>query len=250
MMISYENMHVSLGGKKILDGLSLSAEEGKLTGILGPNGCGKSTLVKTTFGICPYKEGMIRLDDVSVRGYSPRKLASLIGYVGQDVVCPFDFSVRDVVAMGLYARKDQTRPSKEVVEEALEELRITRFRDRSIQSLSGGERKLVFIARALVQNTDVLILDEPTNHLDIRHQLFLLEYLKSSKKTVLIVLHDLRLASHYCDKVCLMSGGHLAAEGRPEEALTGDKIREVFGISGSAGRRPDGQMDFCLFGQE
>ncbi len=248
MIVSYENMHVSLGGKKILKGVSLRAENKIMTGIIGPNGCGKSTLIKTTFGICPHTEGTIRIDSESVSSYSPKKLASMIGYVGQDAACAFDFSVFDVVSMGLYSREDKTRPAKEVVEEALEELHITQFRNRSILSLSGGERKMVFIARALVQNAQVLILDEPTNHLDIRHQLFLLDYLKKSGKTVLIVLHDLRLAAHYCDRVCLMSDGQLIAEGNPLEVLSREHILNVFGITGNAFTQPDGQLDFSLFG--
>ncbi len=247
MIISYENMHVTLGGKRILNGISLSAEEGKVTGIIGPNGCGKSTLIKTTFGICPYTEGDIQVDHESVRRYSPKKLASLIGYVGQDVACAFDFSVYDVVSMGLYARTDRSRPAKEVVEEALEELNIMKFRDRNILSLSGGERKMVFIARALVQNAGILILDEPTNHLDIRHQLFLLEHLRKMNKTTLIVLHDLRLAAHYCDRVFLMRQGQVVATGTPMEAMTRENIRQVFGIEGNAVVNEDGQMDFSLF---
>lgn len=248
MIISYENMHVSLGKKEILKGVSLSTEEGKVTGIVGPNGCGKSTLIKTTFGICPYTEGNILVDATSVKDYSPRKLASMIGYVGQDAVCAFDFSVFDVVSMGLYARNEKTRPAKEVVEEALEELGIMQLRDRSILSLSGGERKMAFIARAIVQSADVLILDEPTNHLDIKNQLFLLDYLKTSGKTVLIVLHDLRLAAHYCDQIYLLSRGQVVAQGKPIEALTSENVHKVFGIFGNAYQNPDGQMDFSLFG--
>ena len=144
MIVSYENIHVILGGKKILNGVSILAEEGRITGIIGPNGCGKSTLVKTTFGICPYTQGDIMLNQESIKRYSPKKLASRIGYVGQDVACAFDFSVFDVVSMGLYARADKSRAAKEVVEEALEELQIAQFRDRNILSLSGGERKMVF----------------------------------------------------------------------------------------------------------
>lgn len=247
MTISYENMHVKLNGKKILNGVSLLAEDGRVTGIIGPNGCGKSTLLKTTFGICPYTQGDIMVDQESIRRYSPKKRASRIGYVGQEMACTFDFSVFDVVSMGLYARADKSRPAKEVVDEALEELHIAQFRNRNILSLSGGERKLAFIARAMVQNPDILILDEPTNHLDIRHQLFLLEFLRKSRKTVLIVLHDLRLAAHYCDKIYLLWEGQVAAEGNPLEAMSRAHINRVFGISGNAFVSQEGQRDFSLF---
>lgn len=249
MIISFENMHVSIGKKKILDGVSLNAKEGKVTGIIGPNGCGKSTLIKTVFGICSYTEGQILIGEEPLGNYSPRRLASMVGYVGQDAACAFDFSVYDVVSMGLYARKDKKKSGREAVEAAMCELNISRFRDRSILSLSGGERKMVFIARTLVQNTDILILDEPTNHLDIRHQLFLLDYLKKCGKTVLIVLHDLRLAAHYCDYIYLMSKGKLAAGGEPLKALNYENIQQVFGVYGNAFVNNNQQTDFSLLFQ-
>lgn len=248
MIVSYENMHVSLGGKKILNGVNLETAEGKMTGVIGPNGCGKSTLIRTTFGICSYTEGTIRIDGTETKRFTPKKLASMIGYVGQNTVCAFDFTVFDVVAMGYYAREDKTVSMKEAVEQALEELQIQNLRDRSILSLSGGEQKMVFIARTLVQNADLLILDEPTNHLDIRHQLFLLDYLKQCGKTTLIVLHDLRLASHYCDEIFLMNAGTITASGTPMEVLNYENVAQVFGIDGSAWTNENGSRDFAMFG--
>ena len=168
------------------------------------------------------------------------------GYVGQENACVFDFTVSQVAAMGLYARKSgQTgvfrtgmrssqASSQLIVEEALNELQIAHLKDRSILSLSGGERKLVFIARALVQGADTLILDEPTNHLDIRHQLFLLDY-------------DLRLAAHYCDLVYLLSDGNLVCGGTPEEVFSEERVFQVFGIHGHAYRTEGGEKDFSLF---
>ena len=108
MTIEYENIAVKLGGKDILTGTPLRSHENKMVGIIGANGCGKSTLIKTTFGIVPFHNGEIRIDGKSIREYTPRELASMIGYVGQDNTCAFDFSVSDVVAMGLYARRGQS----------------------------------------------------------------------------------------------------------------------------------------------
>lgn len=247
MKLSYENIYVRLGGREIVKGISLTAREGKVTGIIGPNGCGKSTLIKTTFDICHPYSGKILVGGEDAARLGAKRLASMIGYVGQDAGSIFDFSVVDVVAMAMYARKDKSRPAKEVVRQALEELKLSHLAERSILSLSGGERKLVFIARAVALGADTMILDEPTNHLDIRHQLFLLDYLKQSGRTVLIVLHDLRLASHYCDWIYLLKEGRVEAEGTPLEALGAECVRQVFGICGNACRNQDGQMDFSLF---
>ena len=248
MKIEYQDIQVKLGGKDILTGTSLCSHENKIVGIVGANGCGKSTLIKTTFGIVPYHGGQILIDGHPIRNYSPRQLASMIGYVGQDTACPFDFSVRDVVSMGLYARRSGSRQKKkEIVNAALKELGIERFADRSIQRLSGGERKMVFIARAVAQGADMFILDEPTNHLDISHQLFVMDYLKQLGKTTLMVIHDLRLATHYCDYLYVMDGGVTLAEGPPLEVLSCDNIRHVFGVHGYAGRSSQGVLDFALF---
>lgn len=141
MKIQYQDIHVRLGGKEILKGVDLENREGCLTGIIGPNGCGKSTLIKTTFGITTPSQGEILVDGKPVSSYKPKQLASMIGYVGQDMASVFDFTVQEVVAMGLYARADHSRPDREVMELAMEELGILHLRDRSILSLSGGERK-------------------------------------------------------------------------------------------------------------
>ena len=119
--------------------------------------------------------------------------------------------------------------------------------ERGYLTLSGGEKQRVILARAIAQNTETMILDEPTNHLDIKHQLFLLDYLKNSGKTVLTVLHDLRLAAHYCDRIYLLLDGNIVAEGKPVDVLTTENIQRVFGINGKAIVMPDGQTDFQMF---
>ncbi len=246
MNVEYRDVRVRLGGKDILTGANVKTREGQIVGIVGANGCGKSTLIKTTFGLVHNHGGSVLLGEKNVRSYSPRELASLIGYVGQDVSCAFDFTVSDVVSMGLYARRDK-KHAREIVDAALEELGISAFADRSIQRLSGGERKMVFIARAVAQGADVFILDEPTNHLDIRHQLFVMDYLKHSGKTTLIVIHDLRLGAHYCDYLYMIADGVCYAQGTPLEVLTKENVRHVFGIGGYASVLPNEGLDFSLF---
>lgn len=244
--LEYRNICVSIGGKTILKNASLQAKKGEITGIIGPNGCGKSTLIKTTFGIFPYEQGAIFVDGTPVKDIGRKKLAAILGYVGQDQETVFDFSVSDIVSMGLQFRPDVKRNSRAIVEESLEELQIYHLKDRGIKTLSGGERKLVFLARALAQGTDTIILDEPTNHLDICHQLFIMDYLKKSKKTILIVLHDLRLAAHYCDYLYLMKPKGTTYEGSPLDVLQSQNMKEVFQVEGKAVETKETGIDFLL----
>lgn len=245
-VIEFQNIHAGYGKKEILHGVSLQAERGKITGIIGPNGCGKSTLIKTVYGIIPCKSGDIFLDKKNLHSFSRKEIANMLGYVGQDTSVVFDFSVEEVIGMALYNQPKQKASSKELIHRAMDELNILHFAGRSIQTLSGGERKMVFLARAIAQGADTVILDEPTNHLDIRHQLFLLNYLKRSGKTILLVIHDLRLAAHYCDLLCLMKDGRVVCSGTPEQVLSCHNVERVFGISGNINYRPDGSRDFCM----
>lgn len=247
MKIEFRDICVAAGGRKILHDVNLTAESGKMTGIIGPNGCGKSTLLKTTLGIYPMEAGEILLDGASLAGFSNKKLAQLYGYVGQDNDCVFDFTAYEIVSMATHIRgKTSKKSEKEIVMNSLEQLEITHLKDRNIQSLSGGERKMVYIARAFAQGVDTIILDEPTNHLDIKHQLFILDILRKSKKTILIVLHDLRLAAHYCDTLYLMEKGKAVYSGSPSEVLQKDRVCQVFGVEGFASEKEDGTLDFHL----
>ncbi|SFD09357.1 ABC transporter ATP-binding protein [Clostridium uliginosum] len=236
MIIDFKEIDVVIGNKQILTHVNLRAQNNKITGIIGPNGSGKSTLIKTFFGLVSKKNGKILLDDIDVSNLSKKEIATYVGYVGQDSACIFDFSVRDVVSMALYPRKKIKGgiSSRECVDNALAELELNNIAERNIQTLSGGERKMVFLARAIAQGVDTIILDEPTNHLDIKHQLFILDYLKKSKKTVIIVLHDLQLATHYCDELYLLKNGKNIANGIPIEVLSEKNIKNVFDVSGMA----------------
>lgn len=247
MKIEYKEVCVSVGKNRIVHGVNLTADSGIITGIIGPNGCGKSTLLKTTLGLYSMDAGDILLDGRSLTGLNNKQLAKRYGYVGQDNSCTFDFTAYEIVSMAVPIRgRMSKRAEREIVINSLEQLGISHLKDRNIQSLSGGERKLVFIARAFAQGVDTIILDEPTNHLDIKHQLYILDILKQSKKTILIVLHDLRLAAHYCDTLYLMKQGNVVCGGRPSEVLQKKRVHQVFGVEGFALELEDGALDFRL----
>ena len=247
MEIRFEKLKVQLGGHAVLHGVSLFTRERSMTGLIGPNGCGKSTLIKSLFGIVPIQSGDIFLNGRSRKKMRQRDIAGMVGYVGQDSSSLFDFTVREIAEMVLFARKaNLTRAEKDdIVSEALETLHIADMQYRNVQTLSGGERKMAFVARTLVQGVDTVILDEPTNHLDIHHQLYLLDYLKNSGKTILIVLHDLHLAAGFCDRLFLLKNGKNVADGTPEEVLTPEHVRDVFRVNGHAVRKGD-KTDFEL----
>ena len=241
-----KDLDLYYGDFQALHHINMEIPQKQIVAFIGPSGCGKSTLVKTVFGIAPMKEGKIILEGQDTGKMTRKELSEKLGYVGQETACVFDFTVEDIIGMALYNRKKEKTSSKEIIRHAMEELKITDFSGRNIQTLSGGERKMVFLARAVAQGVDTIILDEPTNHLDICHQLFLLNYLKQSGKTILIVIHDLRLASYYCDTLYLMEEGRVLSHGTPQKVLTRDHVEKVFGISGYMVEREDGEADFAI----
>jgi len=246
MNVEFKDIYVTLGYQEILHGISLTGRPGQMTGIVGANGCGKSTLIKSLFGIVPVKKGSILLDGTECRTMTKKELSAAVGYVSQEVPCIFDFSVREIVEMGLYARRHGRKDGKKLVQQAIEKLKIGHLSERSILTLSGGERKLAFLARTIAQGVDTIILDEPTNHLDIRHQLDIMNFLKKSGKTVIAVLHDLSLAAHYCDTIYLMRSGACLAHGTPEDTFTRHNIKTAFDVSGAASRNSEGVVEFKL----
>jgi len=248
MKIQFSEIHVALKGKEILSGVTITAASNQVTGIAGPNGSGKSTLIKTFFSLVPVSKGTITLEERPIDKISKKHLAQKVAYVGQESPCLFNFTLRELVAMGRYPHSDQGNETstKAKVDWALKELHLTHLADRGIQNLSGGERKLAYLAKALVQEADSIILDEPTNHLDIQHQLFILDYLKKSGKTILVVIHDLQLATRYCDAIYLLKHGQNHGWGTPGKVLTRENVASVFSVQGGAVQNPSGQYTFQL----
>ena len=248
MELVFEKINVTLGKKQILKDADVYAEHRRITGIIGPNGSGKSTLIKTLFGIVKYASGRILLDGKPVSEYGRSFVSQNIGYIGQETDCPFNFTVKEMVAMGLYphAQKYKAASREQIISEALAQTGIMELADRSFLSLSGGEKKNVMLTRAIAQKAETLVLDEPTNHLDIQHQLFILNFLREKQYTTLIVLHDLNYACMYCDRVFLLNQGSVAASGTPLEVLTAENVKNVFGVNGHAQADSSGSCRFYL----
>lgn len=251
MKLEAKDIEAVLGGNAILRGVSLEVEPNAFVGIIGPNGSGKSTLLKCIYRVLKPQAGIVRLDGTDVRELSYKKSAQSIAVLAQHNYYNFEFSVQDVVLMGRSPHKRaMERDNAEdyaIVAKALETVGMADMAKRSFSTLSGGEQQRVILARALAQQTPCLILDEPTNHLDIRHQLFVMDYLKQSGKDTLLVIHDLRLAAHYCDYLYMICDGTVYAQGTPEEVLCTENVHHVFGVQGYAAGSEKGNADFILF---
>jgi iron complex transport system ATP-binding protein len=235
-MLKIKNITCGYHNLPVLKEISFEIKEGEFLGIIGPNGSGKSTLLKSTSrSLKPYS-GSIFYQGKDIYAIPQEKLAQSFAFVSQDTVFNFSFTVWEIVLMGRipYLKRMQKEGARDI-EAAKEAMRLTdtlKLSDRQVEELSAGERQMMLIARALTQEPKVLFLDEPTAHLDIGHQVQILNLVKQlnleKKITVVIVLHDLNLASEYCQRLALLDNGALSCLGRPEEVLTYQNIEKVY----------------------
>jgi iron complex transport system ATP-binding protein len=237
-MLEIKNLCTGYGGIDVVHDVSLIAEQGKVLAIVGPNGCGKTTLLKAIAQLLPYR-GTISLEGKILKDFSRKSLAKKIALMGQSSQVYFPYSVYDTVALGRYPYSDGflkslAKKDEEIIDRILEQLELIEAKDRMITELSGGQLQRVFLARTLAQNPDIILLDEPTNHLDLKHQIELLDYLskwvKENNKAVAAVLHDLNLARRFGDTAALMCDGKLIASGSPEAVLNGETLKKIYGI--------------------
>ncbi len=235
MDLKADNISVSLSGADIVKDISIYVEDGKFVGIIGPNGCGKSTLLKSIYKVIKPQKGVVHLGDKDVLKSAPRTISKEMGVVGQFNELSFDFTVHEMVMMGRTPHKhlmeSDNAEDYKIVRDALERVNLTAYSDRSYLTLSGGEKQRVILARAIAQKPKFLILDEPTNHLDIKYQLQILSVVKSLNIGVLAALHDLPMASVYCDILYVIKDGKMMASGSPKEVLTKELIRQVYEIN-------------------
>jgi iron complex transport system ATP-binding protein len=230
---------VSAGGRTILRGVDLQAGPGELVGLVGPNGAGKTTLLRAVAGFVPAEAGEVRVGGADPRRLRARDLGRLLAQVPQAASLHLDFSCLDVVLMGRYphTRRLQRHEGPDDVAAARAALRAAGLAEREAEPaavLSGGERQLLLLARALAQEASVLLLDEPTANLDLRHRLAALELVRAAVDdgvTALAAVHDLELAARYCDRVVLLADGTVLAGGRPDAVLTPEHVATAFGVT-------------------
>ncbi|MDR1363253.1 MAG: ABC transporter ATP-binding protein [Spirochaetaceae bacterium] len=244
--LEINNLSFSYTGTVTIDDIALNVKRGEFTGLIGPNGCGKSTVLKNIYRALTPAAGSITLDGKDIFKMRSREAALKLAVVGQENEVPFDFLVEEIVAMGRSPHKKlfdaDTAEDAAVVHHALEHLGMESMAKRNYKHLSGGEKQRVLIARAIAQESNFLILDEPANHLDISYQIKIFDFLKRRSAeaglTVLSAIHDLNMAALYCDRVYVMKEGRIILSGAPEEVLTPENIFSIFGVHCDAAIHP------------
>ena len=246
-MLTTKNLYSGYNNIDVIKNINLETRRGEVLAVIGPNGCGKTTLLRTLSRLLPYR-GQIFLEasesgsplaNTEISSIPRKDLARKIALLAQTGGIYFPYTVYDTAALGRFSHstsffKNLSAGDKEVIRRVLERLGLWEVRERLINELSGGQLQRVFLARTLVQNPDIVLLDEPTNHLDLKHQIELLEYLslwaKENGRTVIAVLHDLNLALRYADKAVLMREGEIVCSGKCGTVLSGEILEKTYGL--------------------
>ncbi len=237
-VLQVNNVDIAINKKTIVHDMHLQIPEGKITAIIGPNGCGKSTTLKAIARILPCAKGNITFKGRDIHSFSHREFAKCLAILTQSPVAPTDLTVQDLVEMGRFPHRSflgrAAKDDAQHVEWALAQTNMSAMRHRLLHTLSGGERQRAWIAMALAQRPEVLLLDEPTTYLDICHQLEVMQLLDKLNKelglTVVMVIHDLNHAIQYADYVAVIKQGRLVVSGEPKTIVTSKLLADVFRV--------------------
>ncbi len=254
--IAAEGLSYSVESQALLDNVRLHAEHGQFVGLIGPNGAGKSTLLRALSGMLRHQRGAVHLEGADLRSMSSREVAAALALVPQIAPYTHGFTSFELVLMGRYPHlgrfEIEGRTDNGIARDAMRQTDTERFADRTLDTLSGGERQRVFVSRALAQQPRFLLLDEPTSNLDVYHQLKVLDLVRQlvdDGLTAVAAIHDLHMAARYCDRLVLLNGGRVLAEGTPEEVLTPESIESAFGVRCAVYREPvTGSLAISLIG--
>ncbi|MFH8610166.1 ABC transporter ATP-binding protein [Streptomyces sp. NPDC018029] len=251
--LAAKGVSVGYGGRTVIDDLDVTIPPGVITTIIGPNGCGKSTLLRTLTRLLKPVKGSVVLDGKDIDKLKTRDVAKKLGLLPQTPVAPEGLTVADLVARGRHPHQSWLRQWSSddagVVERALAMTGVSDLADRPVDSLSGGQRQRVWISMTLAQGTDLLLLDEPTTYLDLAHAIDVLDLvddLHESGRTVVMVLHDLNLATRYSDNLVVMKAGSILAQGHPREVITAELLHEAFGLRARVVEDPVGDRPLIV----
>ncbi|WP_329392381.1 ABC transporter ATP-binding protein [Streptomyces sp. NBC_01716] len=237
--LSAHELTLAYDDRTVVHELELAVPDGRVTVIVGPNACGKSTTLRALGRLLKPKSGSVLLDGAELASIPTRKIAQSIGLLPQSPSAPEAITVADLVSRGRQPHQrwwqQWSEEDERAVTDAMARTDVTELAERSVDELSGGQRQRVWIAMALAQETDLLLLDEPTTFLDIAHQVEVLDLIRrlnhDQGRTVVIVLHDLNQAARYADHLVAMKAGRIVAEGPPSEVVTAPLVQEVFGLT-------------------
>lgn len=235
-ILEIENLTYKIDESLISDGINIKFEENTFTGIIGPNGSGKSTLLKQIYRVLKPTKGKIFFDGIDIEDISSKKIARRMAVLQQENQSDFDYTVREIILMGrfpyhsFFMRDHNFEVDIDLMKKYLDIVGLREQENQCFKTLSGGEKQRVLLARALVQEAELLILDEVTNHLDIGYQYKVLEILKGLNMTIISAIHDLNLAMKFCDQVVLIDKGRIIVTGNPKDIITRENLKEIFKI--------------------
>ncbi|KGO15443.1 ABC transporter ATP-binding protein [Clostridium botulinum] len=252
--IETKNLDIAYEDTLIVKELNMQIPKGKITSIIGANGCGKSTILKAVGRILKPKKGVVHLSGQDISKLSTKEIAKKMAILPQNPTAPSGLTVSELVAYGRFPHQkgfgNLTEEDKKIVKWALAATKLSEFERREVDTLSGGQRQRVWIAMALAQQTDLILLDEPTTYLDLAHQLEVLKLLyelnRNQKCTIVMVLHDLNLAARFSDYIIAIKKGAIIKYGTPEEVMTPEVLRKTFNINADIVIEPKSNRPVCI----
>ena len=252
--VETENLKIGYNDNIIVESLDMKIEKGKITSIIGANGCGKSTILKTIGRIIKKKSGSVFINGYNIEYQKSKDIAKQVAILSQIPIAPTSLTCYELVSYGRFPYQKgfgkMSPEDKTIVNWALESTNLTQFQDRVIGSLSGGQRQRVWIAMALAQNGNIILLDEPTTYLDLSCQLEILELLvklnRENNTTIVMVLHDLNLAAKYSDNLIAIKDGKIFKDGSTEDVLTDNMLRECFGVTEEIIKDKESKKPLCF----
>lgn len=248
-LLKVEDLRMRFGDFEALKGVSFSLGKGKLVGLIGPNGCGKSTMMKCISKVHDMTSGSVSVDGNDISRMKPAEVAKLVATVPAEAGQTFGTTVMDMVMLGRYPYVDrvwwETREDEAKVREALRVFGLDHLRKKQVSLCSSGERQRALIAKAYVQEPKLMLVDEPTSHLDMKYKLDVMEYLQSMARndmTVMVAEHDISLMARYCDTCIIMKHGEIVTIGDPKKVIDSDLIRDVYEVDARVGLDEDGEI--------